>query len=277
MPAQGSVPRDPAALGLPRGARAPCVLWQRGQGRSGAAAPASLPAPPPAAPLKRPRGSPGTHGGQRSTMMLQLVLLAALALCGESRPEPSASAPPEGPGTPPGGADAVPLSAGRCSELDLDGMQRVVGGTEARSHAWPYQVGPAGVPRPGPGLSPRRDPALSPAPCLAPSPDLPAVLLQRQLAPHLRGLPHPEELGDDRRPLRQQVSGPETPPSSRQSSFPPKSFPRRNSGCRDHQSSRPWGAFGLLRQGLLGAPRERPLPARSLPDQLPLGLSGARG
>ncbi|XP_031949717.1 LOW QUALITY PROTEIN: chymotrypsin-like elastase family member 1 [Corvus moneduloides] len=43
-------------------------------------------------------------------MMLQLVLLAALALCG------------------------------RCSELDLDGMQRVVGGTEARSHAWPYQI-----------------------------------------------------------------------------------------------------------------------------------------
>ncbi|XP_051497344.1 chymotrypsin-like elastase family member 1 [Apus apus] len=43
-------------------------------------------------------------------MMLQLVLLAALALCG------------------------------RCSEQDLDGMQRVVGGTEARSHAWPSQI-----------------------------------------------------------------------------------------------------------------------------------------
>ncbi|XP_074386670.1 chymotrypsin-like elastase family member 1 [Zonotrichia albicollis] len=43
-------------------------------------------------------------------MMLQLVLLAALALCG------------------------------RCSELDLDGMQRVVGGTEARSHSWPSQI-----------------------------------------------------------------------------------------------------------------------------------------
>ncbi|TRZ11760.1 hypothetical protein HGM15179_015396 [Zosterops borbonicus] len=42
--------------------------------------------------------------------MLQLVLLAALALCG------------------------------RCSELDVEGMQRVVGGTEARSHAWPYQI-----------------------------------------------------------------------------------------------------------------------------------------
>ncbi|XP_009865930.1 PREDICTED: chymotrypsin-like elastase family member 1, partial [Apaloderma vittatum] len=39
--------------------------------------------------------------------MLQLVLLAALALCG------------------------------RCSEHNLDGAQRVVGGTEARSHAWP--------------------------------------------------------------------------------------------------------------------------------------------
>ncbi|XP_074420883.1 chymotrypsin-like elastase family member 1 [Larus michahellis] len=43
-------------------------------------------------------------------MMLQLVLLAALALCG------------------------------RCSEQDLDGAQRVVGGTEARSHAWPSQI-----------------------------------------------------------------------------------------------------------------------------------------
>ncbi|KAM6231253.1 chymotrypsin-like elastase family member 1 [Spheniscus humboldti] len=43
-------------------------------------------------------------------MMLQLVLLAALALCG------------------------------RCSEQDLDGVQRVVGGTEARSHAWPSQI-----------------------------------------------------------------------------------------------------------------------------------------
>ncbi|CAN0005160.1 unnamed protein product [Bubo scandiacus] len=42
--------------------------------------------------------------------MLQLVLLAALALCG------------------------------RCSEQDLDGVQRVVGGTEARSHAWPSQI-----------------------------------------------------------------------------------------------------------------------------------------
>ncbi|KAF2978243.1 hypothetical protein EK904_005417 [Melospiza melodia maxima] len=107
-------------------------------------------------------------------MMLQLVLLAALALCG------------------------------RCSELDLDGMQRVVGGTEARSHSWPSQVGRAGVPGPGPGLCPRRDPALSPAPCLAPCPDLPAVLLRGRLAPHLRGLPHPQELGDDRCPLRQQ-------------------------------------------------------------------------
>ncbi|XP_075594048.1 chymotrypsin-like elastase family member 1 [Balearica regulorum gibbericeps] len=43
-------------------------------------------------------------------MMLQLVLLAALALCG------------------------------RCFEQDLDGVQRVVGGTEARSHAWPSQI-----------------------------------------------------------------------------------------------------------------------------------------
>ncbi|NXN92609.1 CELA1 elastase, partial [Rhinopomastus cyanomelas] len=42
--------------------------------------------------------------------MLQLVLLAALALCG------------------------------RCSEQGTDGMQRVVGGTEARSHAWPSQI-----------------------------------------------------------------------------------------------------------------------------------------
>ncbi|XP_010147335.1 PREDICTED: chymotrypsin-like elastase family member 1 [Eurypyga helias] len=42
--------------------------------------------------------------------MLQLVLLAALALCG------------------------------RCSEQDLDGVQRVVGGTEARSHSWPSQI-----------------------------------------------------------------------------------------------------------------------------------------
>ncbi|NXG81241.1 CELA1 elastase, partial [Baryphthengus martii] len=30
--------------------------------------------------------------------------------------------------------------AGRCSEQGLDGMQRVVGGTEARSHAWPSQI-----------------------------------------------------------------------------------------------------------------------------------------
>uniref|UniRef100_A0A8D0KR28 Peptidase S1 domain-containing protein n=1 Tax=Strix occidentalis caurina TaxID=311401 RepID=A0A8D0KR28_STROC len=30
--------------------------------------------------------------------------------------------------------------AGRCSEQDLDGVQRVVGGTEARSHAWPSQI-----------------------------------------------------------------------------------------------------------------------------------------
>ncbi|NWX10950.1 CELA1 elastase, partial [Caloenas nicobarica] len=42
--------------------------------------------------------------------MLQLVLLAALALCG------------------------------RCSEPDLHGTQRVVGGTEASSHAWPSQI-----------------------------------------------------------------------------------------------------------------------------------------
>ncbi|XP_064499497.1 LOW QUALITY PROTEIN: chymotrypsin-like elastase family member 1 [Pseudopipra pipra] len=43
-------------------------------------------------------------------MMLQLVLLAALALCG------------------------------RCSEPALEGTQRVVGGTEARSHSWPSQI-----------------------------------------------------------------------------------------------------------------------------------------
>ncbi|XP_066193775.1 chymotrypsin-like elastase family member 1 isoform X2 [Sylvia atricapilla] len=43
-------------------------------------------------------------------MMLQLVLLAALALCG------------------------------RCSELDVEDVQRVVGGSEARSHSWPYQI-----------------------------------------------------------------------------------------------------------------------------------------
>ncbi|XP_057286959.1 chymotrypsin-like elastase family member 1 [Pezoporus wallicus] len=43
-------------------------------------------------------------------MMLQLLLLAALALCG------------------------------RCSEPALNGMQRVVGGTEARSHSWPSQI-----------------------------------------------------------------------------------------------------------------------------------------
>ncbi|NXI92270.1 CELA1 elastase, partial [Psophia crepitans] len=42
--------------------------------------------------------------------MLQLVLLAALALCG------------------------------RCFEQDLGGVERVVGGTEARSHAWPSQI-----------------------------------------------------------------------------------------------------------------------------------------
>ncbi|XP_069662650.1 chymotrypsin-like elastase family member 1 [Haliaeetus albicilla] len=43
-------------------------------------------------------------------MMLQLVLLAALALCG------------------------------RCSEQDLNEVQRVVGGTEARAHSWPSQI-----------------------------------------------------------------------------------------------------------------------------------------
>ncbi|XP_069735068.1 chymotrypsin-like elastase family member 1 [Phaenicophaeus curvirostris] len=43
-------------------------------------------------------------------MMLRLVLLTALALCG------------------------------CCSEQDLDGLQRVVGGTEARLHAWPSQI-----------------------------------------------------------------------------------------------------------------------------------------
>nr|XP_009913689.1 PREDICTED: chymotrypsin-like elastase family member 1 [Haliaeetus albicilla] len=42
--------------------------------------------------------------------MLQLVLLAALALCG------------------------------RCSEQDLNEVQRVVGGTEARAHSWPSQI-----------------------------------------------------------------------------------------------------------------------------------------
>ncbi|RMB94119.1 hypothetical protein DUI87_29480 [Hirundo rustica rustica] len=77
--------------------------------------------------------------------------------------------------------------AGRCSEPDVEQMQRVVGGTEARSHAWPYQVGPARLARPVPGLGWRRRPALSPGPPLAPSPDLPPVLLRRQLAPHLRG------------------------------------------------------------------------------------------
>ncbi|KAM9265000.1 LOW QUALITY PROTEIN: chymotrypsin-like elastase family member 1 [Morus bassanus] len=43
-------------------------------------------------------------------MMLQLVLLAALALCGH------------------------------CSEQDLDAVQRVVGGTEAPLHSWPSQI-----------------------------------------------------------------------------------------------------------------------------------------
>ncbi|NXK83978.1 CELA1 elastase, partial [Amazona guildingii] len=42
--------------------------------------------------------------------MLQLLLLAALALCG------------------------------RCSEPALNGMQRVVGGNEASSHSWPSQI-----------------------------------------------------------------------------------------------------------------------------------------
>ncbi|XP_005061521.1 PREDICTED: chymotrypsin-like elastase family member 1 [Ficedula albicollis] len=44
-------------------------------------------------------------------------------------------------GAPPvRGGSWLAVAPGRCSELDLDGMQRVVGGTEARSHAWPYQV-----------------------------------------------------------------------------------------------------------------------------------------
>lgn len=233
-----------------------CALAAGPRPLAGPAAPASLPAPPPAAPLKRPRSSASAPPWTpRSRMICSSCSSPPSPSAVKSRPEPAASAPPDTPPVPPSlGTHAVPLSPGRCSELDLDGMQRVVGGTEARSHAWPYQVSPAGVPRAIPGLSSPRDPALrAPCPCLAPSPDLPPVLLRRQLAPHLRRLPHPEELGDDRRPLREQVSRARPPPSSRQSSFPPKPFPSRDSGCPEPQSSRPWRAFGRLRQRLRGA------------------------
>lgn len=85
-------------------------------------------------------------------------------------------------------------------------MQRVVGGTEARAHAWPSQVGPSqGQPVNPMGVLTHQDHTVRPPPCFAsspPSPDLPPVLLQWQLASHLRRVPHPEKLGDDSSPLR---------------------------------------------------------------------------
>lgn len=64
-----------------------CALAAGPRPLAGPAAPASLPAPPPAAPLKRPRSSASVPPWTpRSRMMLQLVLLAALALCGEVPP-----------------------------------------------------------------------------------------------------------------------------------------------------------------------------------------------
>lgn len=140
--------------------------------------------------------------------MLQLLLLAALALCGESRPEPPSPPPaiPPGPARPPAGTltlspcpqGAAPswISTGCSGWSAAPRLARTPGPTR-----WvlPPSHGPA---RGSAGPGPRAQPA----PSLAPSPDLPPVLLRRQLAPHLRGLPHPEELGHDRRPLRQQVS-----------------------------------------------------------------------
>lgn len=183
------------------------------------------------------------------------------------------------PTPPPAGTDAVPVSPGRCSELDVEGMQRVVGGTEARSHAWPYQVGPAAVPRPGPGLCCRRDPALSPGPPLAPSPDLPPVLLQRRLVPHLRRLPHPEELGDDRRPLRQQVSD-----STSHLSFlspklrAPKTFSREESCPPRPAEQPPLRAFGAPRaKSSTGLVWEHLLPGPALPAQPRPAMTAVRG
>lgn len=64
-----------------------CALAAGPRPLAGPAAPGSLPAPPPAAPLKRPRSSASVPPWTpRSRMMLQLVLLAALALCGEVPP-----------------------------------------------------------------------------------------------------------------------------------------------------------------------------------------------
>ena len=82
---------------------------------------------------------------------------------------------------------------------------------------------------------------------IPPSPDLPPVLLQWQLASHLRRVPHPEELGDDGSPLRGSVSGRRDPSFlSWKSRLPPKTFPRRNFGCPNPESNSPLRSLLVL-------------------------------
>lgn len=172
-------PRD--ARGV-RGASAsvPCVLWNRGQGRPwarGTWVPSR--ASPLCSPLNLPRSSPRSHRERRAPRRCCSSCSSPLSPCAVSpaRILRHPSAPPEPPLTPTRvGTDGVPLSPGHCSELDVGAVERVVGGTEARSHAWPYQVRPAGFPEPLPGLSWRREPALSPGRVSPPLPRSPSSI-----------------------------------------------------------------------------------------------------
>lgn len=112
--------------------------------------------------------------------MLQLLLLATLALCGKSQlPGPLGSLAADDPSlrlTPTcsrnrgAAANTTPLPAGCRAEPVPDGSERVVGGSEARSHAWPSQVGPrgeqSGVPVPSWPLG--ETPTPHPTPCPPP-------------------------------------------------------------------------------------------------------------
>lgn len=146
--------------------------------------------------------------------MLQLLLLATLTLCGKSQfpglsgslaaDEPSLQLTPLALGT--GGLlpsppfclqDAAPSQCRMGRSGWSEGAKRaltpgprrwvLVGSSQGLGATW-------------------GDPHASPR-TVSPPPDLPAVLLQRRLAPHLRRVPDPEELGDDSSSLRGQVSG----------------------------------------------------------------------
>lgn len=187
--------------------------------------------------------------------MLHLVLLAALALCGESRPEPRASLGTScNPPLPNPGGDSTlsPCPQGAAPSWGSTGCSGWSAAPRLARTPGPtrWVLPPShgrGRGSAGPG------PRAQPAPSLAPCPDLPPVLLRRQLAPHLRGLPHPEELGDDRRPLRQQVSrGPALLPL-RKAPFPQNPSPGEILAVPTRSAPALAGLWGSAGQKLRGA------------------------